>query len=162
MELLSFYNLQEVLEEYGKAVRNEYQDRLIKDDKLASGTLINSVEFLVLRDNQSIWVELHLEDYWKYVEYGRKAGKWPPINKIMDWIRIKPVLPRPMKNGALPTEKQLAFLISRKIGTEGIPAGNQLSSTIKSTKSDWETKIQEAITKDLDKSVAFILQKYFV
>ena len=73
--ILSFFHLQEALEEIGMEIRNHYQDMLIMPDengynRIATGNLLNSVDFLVARDDQSIWVELHLEDYWKYLEYG--------------------------------------------------------------------------------------------
>lgn len=159
MELLSFYNLQEVLEQYGEALRNAYQDNLISDDKIASGELLNSVDFLVLTGNNEIWVEFHLEDYYKYIEYGTKPH-WPPLNKIMEWIRVKPVLPN-NNTGKLPTVEQLAFLIGRKISEDGIEPGKQFQNAQESLKAEWEAKIEEAITKDINESVDFILLKYF-
>jgi hypothetical protein len=44
-----------------------------------------------------------LPEYWKYVEDGRKSGKYPPLETIKKWIEVKPVLPRPLANGKLPT-----------------------------------------------------------
>ena len=53
---------------------------------------------------------------------GHEAGIPPgePMRKaILDWIKVKPVTPRPDKHGRIPTLKQLAFLIARKIYDEG-------------------------------------------
>lgn len=46
---------------------------------------------------------------------GRKPGKFPPIDDILDWIRAKKISPRDAKT----TERQLAFLFARKIAQSG-------------------------------------------
>ena len=172
-EILAFYHLQEALEEIGKEIRNNYQDLLISPDergfnRIATGNLLNSVDFLVLRGNRNIWVELHLEDYWKYLEYGTQPH-WPPVKKnsdgtiespILDWIKIKPVLPRAI-NGKLPTQEQLAYLIGRKISKEGTPAYMYLNKTIDSLNNWISRKIEDAVTQDLEEDVTFIFVKYF-
>lgn len=176
MEELAFYGLQEVLEEYGRTVANLYQDKLISDDKIASGNLLNSVDFLVLRQGQKIWVELHLEEYWKYVENGSKPH-WPPVDKLVEWIKIKPVLPTPMtitrrwntkKYGPrekqvqiLPTPQQLAFLIGRKISEKGIEPGYQLKQTLEEVNAEYEQKIRDAAQSDIEKAVDYIFIQYF-
>lgn len=106
------------------------KDRLARDNTNASGTLSKSIRDIVKYDGKYISVAISLEDYWKYVENGRKAGKFPPINKIKEWIRIKPVIPY-TKNNKLPTENQLAYLIGRKIARKGTPANPFLAPTIR-------------------------------
>jgi hypothetical protein len=112
MELIRFDRLRETLEAYGEEVRNLYQDNLITHDRIASGGLLNSVDFEVTGSGQRWEVTLSLLPYWKYVEYDTRPH-WPPLDKILEWIRIKPVIPRPDKNNIRPTERQLAFLIGR-------------------------------------------------
>lgn len=145
-----FENLMLALDEYGQSVKDLYQKRLLSDNKKATGNLINNIQCKIAYQGTNYVVFLELEDYWKYVEEGRKAGKFPPVNKILDWIKIKPVLPTPMENGKLPTEEQLAFLISRKIANEGIPAGNQLAETVQDINRIYLPKLQEALQKDFD------------
>ena len=115
-----FDNVRKVLNEFGKLLVDTYRDKLTNEKVNASKTLFNSISYIVEGNGTNFVVKLKLEDYYKYVENGRKAGKFPPINKIEKWVEIKPVIPRPMANGKLPTTKQLAFLISRKIALEGI------------------------------------------
>ena len=74
-------------------MRNRYQDNLIRDGKIATGNLLNSIDYKVQYNDREIWVELHLEEYYKWVENGRGPGKFPPPDKILEWIRIKPVIP---------------------------------------------------------------------
>lgn len=109
---------------------NALKDALADNDINASGTLSKSIDGFVEFDGKWLSVGITLEDYYKYVEYGRKRGKFPPINKIREWIRIKPVVPR-SNNGKLPTENQLAYLIGRKIAREGTKPQPFFARTIK-------------------------------
>lgn len=156
--LLNFKNLEFVLKEYGKAVEDLYREKLINDDKKASGGLIDTLKYIYSHNGFKYEVSLYLKDYWYYVEHGRKPGKFPPVDKILEWIRIKPVLPYEDKNGRLPTENQLAFLIGRKIAEKGIKAGNQLKKTIEELNSEYMYNIEEALSQDLDESIGIIIK----
>ena len=105
-----------------------YRQQLSADGKNASGTLSNTSSYLVNYDGKILKISLLLEDYWKYVENDTKPH-FPPIDKIRDWIRVKPVLPTARK-GKLPTEKQLAYLIARKISNSGTTGSHSLMITI--------------------------------
>ena len=158
--LISFDNLQAVLLEYGKEVRNQYQLNLIHSDRVASGELLNSCEFDLKLTDKTYQVRLELADYWKYVEYGRNPGKFPPTSKILDWIMIKPVIPRPDRNGKLPTPKQLAFLIGRKIANEGYEGSKDLEKANDSLIKRYEPKIVAALAKDLGTYMQkFVIEK---
>ena len=161
-ELIKWTNLQKVLGEYGEALRNEYQDNLIRDNKIASGKLLNSIEYEVQYDERSIWLQLKMEDYYKWVENGRAPGRFPPPDKILEWIRIKPIIPDDRTGtGKLPTEKQLSFLIGRKIAEQGIEPGNQLHTAIDNTWEQWEDRIDEAIAQDVEEAIDIIFSSFF-
>lgn len=106
-----------------------YRNQLIDKNINASNTLSNTASTIVEIDGTSLMVSFNLEDYWKYVEYGRGPGKRPPIDAIEQWIKVKPIIPDPI-NGRVPTTKQLAFLISRKIGMEGTKAQRPLEKAV--------------------------------
>ena len=55
-------NLEKVLEEYGRELRNKYQDSLINNDRIASGELLNSCEYIIQKDSYSISVSLQLAE----------------------------------------------------------------------------------------------------
>ena len=153
-ELLSLPNVQRVLGEFAVALRNEYQDNLILHNRIASGDLLNSVEYVIDRDGYTYTVSLMLKDYWYFVENGRKAGKMPPMDAILSWIKAKPVLPRPNAKGKLPTPQQLAFLIARKIGKEGTEGTQDLRKATDTIWDTFEDRLYEAIDEDVD--AAFI------
>ena len=152
-----FENIKDVLNDFGKYLVEEYKDQLILNDVNASDELYNSVVYSVSQNKNVFEVKLELADYWKYVENGRKAGKWPPISAIEKWIKIKPVLPQPMDNGKLPTTQQLAFLISRKIGLEGIRPRPLLQKSVDNVWNVFEQFIAEAFAKDLEKEITLKL-----
>lgn len=151
-----FTNLQNALDKFINDFIDTYKNILIRDNKKASGNLIKSIKSLSIDFTSSkLSGSISLADYWKYVEYGRKPGKFPPPNKILDWIKIKPILPRPI-NGIKPTEKQLAFLIGRKISKYGIKAGNQFSEALDLVWAKDEKMISEAISMDLNEEIDLI------
>lgn len=144
---MEFENLLRTLREYATEAVANYKDRLLSDDKKASGQLINSISSEIKVGGEQFTVVLNLVDYWQYVEDGRKPGKFPPPSAILKWITVKPVIPRPM-HGKLPTKEQLAFLIGRKIATEGIEPGNQLKETVDSLNARYIPKLQAALEED--------------
>ena len=149
-----------VLEEYAIRLRNLYQDKLIKGDKIATGDLMNNVEYIIEKDSRSVSVSLQLEDYWKYVEEGRAPGKFPPVDKILDWIRVKPIVPDE-RSGRLPTENQLAFLIGRKIAEEGIEGTHYLQESQEEVLVEFEDKLSEAVGRDVDRYMDILMTEYF-
>ena len=173
MEELKFSNLARVLEEYGKEVRNRYQDELIRSDKIASGRLLNSVEYETRFEGNDYQVFLRLEDYWKYVE-NDTVPHLPPVDKILSWIQIKPVLPRPYyrkwswttvdgvyhENGKtiLPTPQELAWIIAKKIERDGTTGTKDLQHTLEDVNSEYEKRIMDAIDADLSNFLDVELQ----
>lgn len=59
-----------------------------------------------------------MEDYWYWVDEGRKPGRFPPVNAIRNWILDKPINFAPI-NGKIPTLKQQTYLIGRSIAKKG-------------------------------------------
>ena len=153
-KLIDLPHVQAVMEEMAIAIRNEYQDNLIRNDRIASGDLLNNIEYEITRGDFTYTIYVKMKDYWYYVENGRKAGKWPPIDNILRWITVKPVLPRPNAEGKLPTPQQLAFLIARKIGEEGTEGTQDLRKATDTIWDTFEDRLYEAIDADVD--AAFI------
>lgn len=148
-ELVNLDRLRDVLEEYAVAVRNLYQDNLVKSGRIASGDLLNSVECHVALDNQEFVVSLTLRDYWQYVEEDTRPH-WPPRDAILSWIQVKPVLPRPDAQGRIPTPQSLAFLIQRKIATEGTKGTHDLARAVEDMNAQYRARIAEALGHDME------------
>jgi len=152
-----FINLSNALAQFIADLCSSYKDSLLRDGKKATGNLVNSIKALDIEfSNNKMQGTISLASYWKYVEYGRKPGKWPPRDKILEWVKVKPVIPRPNGNAKPPTQEQLAFLIQRKIGRDGIKPGNQFEDTLRLVWRRWESKISEAISLDLNQQVELL------
>lgn len=155
---MEWRNLKEALETYGQVLEEQYREQIASTGAFASGKLFDSVHHIVTVDDHTIDLSLSLEDYWKWVEEGRGPGKFPPLDKIEEWIRIKPVAPYPDSRGKVPSNKQLAFLIGRKIAQEGTEGKHLLDNAIESTQ-DWMEIIEQAISKDIEMEIDEFLKK---
>lgn len=154
--MIEFKHLQEALAQYAQAIADRYKDNLEESGRRATGMLITSVSTNVVVDGNTYSIDLNLEDWWKYVEEGRGPGKFPPPDKILEWLRVKPILPTPMANGKLPTEQQLAFLIGRKIANEGFQGSHDLAKTMEEL--DYEQIIVDALDTDMFECVDEVLK----
>lgn len=136
------------LDEYAQKAEELYKRKLTDKGINASYKLLNSVETTVRSNDDEFVVTIHLEDYWYYVENGRGPGKFPPIDKILEWIRVKPVIPYSDNRGRLPTEEQLAFLIARKIANEGTDGRKVLYETVEELNRYYLPLLQKALDDD--------------
>lgn len=137
-----------ILQQYGNQIIDAYRRKLYEGGSNATGLLGNSLTTQVNAEDGIYEVTLQIQDYWKYVEYGRLPGKWPPFDVIRQWIQVKPVIPTPStRTGKIPTIEQLTFLISRKIGEEGIEPKYYLNNVIDEVDL---TYLEDAITRSLE------------
>lgn len=113
----------------------------------ATGSLANTASYMTKFDGRYLTISLNLQYYWKYVEDGTKPH-FPPVEDILQWIKVKPVLPR-KNNGKLPTQKQLAYLISRKISKVGTKAYKPLNKAMSRFK--LQQKVLKALSQELIK-----------
>jgi len=100
-------------------------------DKVASGKLLNSLSVRLVppSNNNAGGIEITYEDYFKYVNLGRRAGKkFVPRQAILDWIKVRGIRPRDKKGRfILNNEKnklKLAYAIQTNIYKYGIRPSN--------------------------------------
>ena len=139
-QLIDFTELQQVLQDLANDIRDNYKEHLQFNDRWTDKgvppgykqRLIDSVTTQVVVGDRAFEVSMTLNEYWKYVEKGLNGDKnpaspyknpgWDAFPHILNWVKIKPVIPRPNSSGRIPTPKELAFLITRAIvqnGTQG-------------------------------------------
>lgn len=96
----------------------QYKQQLENFDANATGTLSSTATASVEVNGPLITLYAELAPEWKWVENGRKpGGKFPPRQAILNWMKIRNILPR----GPKPiSQESLAFLIQRKIAVKGI------------------------------------------
>ena len=98
-------------------------------------------------------VYFDLQPYFHFAENGRRPGKMPPVNKILQWIEFKHLVPR-SNNGRVPTTKQLAFAISKHIALHGTEGKHLFEKTINDPNLDnLADKLVELITAEFEKEI---------
>lgn len=163
-ELIELTELEKVLKDYAKDARELYKYQISLGGKNASRKLIDSVNSQIAVNGQEYEVSLKLQHYWKYIEGGRKGtvssppgAEWgagfPPVGVLVRWIQVKPILPRPDKNGKLPSPKSLAYLIGRKIEREGIEPFPALKTTKEELDKLYRDKLSDALGHDVSRYI---------
>ena len=114
--------------------------------KVASGSLINSINYRLQDTANGINVILLANDYLQYVDRGRKPGTYPPIQAIQKWVSIK----------GLP--KEAAWAIRQNIYKFGIKPTNVIRKTqnimdiTRNANRKYEQRMVDNIVKVIEKS----------
>ena len=138
---MKFTNLEKYLDEFAKDVEDDYIQYLSNQNYQIAKTITTRVDLM----GNSYTVYMNLAEYWKYIEYGRRPGKRPPINSILKWVRNKGITPR---GGIKMSQRSLAYVIAKKIGEFGIKPRPVLFEKIIKSK-NFETNVLNAFKKDI-------------
>jgi hypothetical protein len=130
---------------------------------VSSGTLVKSLAYRLKVKGKSIDISIYAKgkasQYFLARENGRRAGATPPpVSAILDWMRLKPIKLRDKESGKFqkPTEalkRQVAFLIARKIGRDGIKGWHAFDYAMENIWDEYEAKLVEAFGKDFGASL---------
>ena len=156
---MSFPRTVEVLGHLADDVRAGYIDQLKKHGhptKYGTDRLSDTITAEVTMDGRAFTASLNMNYYWKYLEEGTRPH-WPPSSAILNWVQIKPVIPRPDGNGRIPTQKQLAFLISRKIAEHGTEGTHGFETAREAILPAYYEKIEQALAEDVGAYVKAVL-----
>jgi len=121
VEVVIDNQVEEILFRFGNELVNDVR-KSIEDKELdASGNLKASVAPYSLQSaNDFFKLEIKMADYWEYAETGRRSGKMPPIENIMDWIANKGIDVRKEKGrSSIEKNRNLAYKIRSAIGKRG-------------------------------------------
>lgn len=131
-----------LLDNFGNDLVTDLKEQLVKDGVVGGGgtasKLAGSIRFVFLTGKEQ-GIGITMADHWEFVENGRKAGKRPPLQPIIDWIKWKGIQLKPLSQKAKEAStglgkaekkvfkknqidsqiKSLAFAISNKIAQKG-------------------------------------------
>lgn len=123
-------------DEFGFQLVNELKAELFRAGKQASGTLVKSMSHKVKSAGGKVLIEVVAEDYFRFVDKGRRAGaKMPPVEPIRQWLKLKGIRP------------ELEFPIRRSIARKGIKALNILNPTIDKVTIEFLPKYEKEMAK---------------
>ena len=163
-QLIDLSELQKVMQDLANDIRDNYKEHLQYSDRYTekgvpsgySQRLIDSVKTQVVVGDNAYEVTMTLNDYWKYVEDDTRPH-FPPINKLLEWVNIKPVLPRPDRNGRIPSPQSLAFLIGRAISRHGTKGSHDLEKVKDGVIPWYKEKIAIALGHDMENYIRKIV-----
>ena len=156
MTASDFKHTMKALNDFGKVIIDNYKSQL-EAEQMNNGELYRTISYSVSTGTGGWVVSVSLADYWKYVEYGRRPGKMPPVSAIENWINVKQIVPHSMtlKSGktVIPTIPQLSFLIARSIGRRGIAPKPLFQKSFEAAKQQFIQVIKDAITQDIKENL---------
>lgn len=163
-------NAEDVFYKYKALIIDALRKNLIAKDKDQPGKLIQSINVDIQIQGSKISFELSMEDYWKFVDEGRKAGaKMPPQKPILDFIKVRGLKGNPkeipkVKNKTIrkglkqiskeKALKQVAFLIARGIKKHGIKPTHFYSDVINDElKQNLQRDLTIALKRDIELNI---------
>lgn len=82
----TFISVGAILEKYSNIILSGLQRTLKETDHIASFKLYQSISVNVKIYGFTYSMQISMEDYWQYVEFGRQpGGKQPPPEEIIKW-----------------------------------------------------------------------------
>lgn len=84
-------------------------------------------------------------DYAQAVEEGTDGGAMPPVQNILDWIRVRNIEP----NHPDMDQEDLAFVIAQSIAVRGTPAQPYMEPALEDNRGRAERRYNEAIERAL-------------
>ena len=130
-----------------------YRKKMDAADYNKQGELYNFKWTTEWKDNL-FEIDFDLPSYFPFAEYGRRPGKFPPPVAILKWIQFKRLVPRPGRDGKVPSTNQLVYLISRKIATKGTEGKHLFEKTLDDTNLDkLADNLVELISAQFEKEI---------
>ena len=153
---IQLIEVRKVLTEYRIRFEELIRTKIQKKDKIASGNLLANISTKIEVDGSVYTVILNSLDYLKYLETGTKPH-WPPTKPILKWIKDKRLPTREYTGDkSLPTEKQLTYLVRRKIAKEGTEPNYIIAETIEELNEIYLKRLQEALEIDIYNAMPLI------
>lgn len=159
------------LAEAGMLIVNDAKDNLRQNKSIATGQLRASGRAQAVEgDPDAVDVGFFSEGtqggYAAYVEYGRRSGKMPPVEMLMEWLRKKTTTSRALTSALVHIEgrrrtranaytkdallRSAAWGLAKSIAKHGTRPHPFFTPAVEKNKKAVMDAIQEAIRKDID------------
>lgn len=164
---MQFPRTYEVLAKFGEDFYELVTQQIEDKDGIATGAMMESIGWEIKEEDEGLTLYLTHNDTFSFWNNGTKPhfpwDKERNVNPLEDWIVVKGIQPKPMKivrtwktkngmNGReveiLPTVKQLAFLIGKKIKENGTKPRGAFEYAYENLIGIYEPMIVEAFMED--------------
>lgn len=157
------FNVEAYLTIAGQALVDALQAALPRESD-ATSALRESIRFTIQPFGLAYHFDLHLADYYKWVDEGRKAGKMPPVAKLIKWIADKKFIFQDNKlararndrksklsrvSDNLKLTTKLAWAIAKKISKEGTQGTNFYTPVVKLWQENLKRELPKAYGRDI-------------
>ena len=122
--------LNEALTKIGNDIIKDARSTLKKQGHRATGKLMDSMKAVVNKSE----LTFELESYARYVDQGRRPGKYAPVKAIKDWCKVKGI------------DQSLAYVINRSIYENGIKPSLFFTNAFEA----YEENLDEVLDKYVD------------
>ena len=133
----------QALANLGQRIISQAQTNLKRGRNIATALLINSGAVKEGADNTILAGFPTMYAY--YLEFGRRAGKWPPFRFVYEWVRVRHMAADDQE------AKSIAFLIQRSIGRKGTKPHPFLRPAFEKNKRLYEQVIRKGAQKVMNK-----------
>lgn len=117
-------------------------------NKIASGELYESIQVSYNAEKKQI--TLTMAEYWKYVNDGRRPGKYVPLNSLLKWIKSRRLKGRNKKTGRFITNESFAWGINQNIKKFGIAPTYFYDKAFQTFEKNFENESLKALGLDID------------
>jgi dGTP triphosphohydrolase len=161
---MNVLNLRAELRKYGKLYKKKYKSQIKKDKTDASGKLYKSISYKTKSTKRYSTLDLLANSYIEQISEGRRVGKTPPSNEILEWAKAKNIKPEKGPDTES-NRKRMAFAIARSIGVHGMierlgfKGTGIIDKVFDSLSKQMETDLFKAYEKDLDEAIKEINDK---
>jgi hypothetical protein len=125
------------------------------NNKVATGELIDSIDYIIGEKGGEYTIKLLAEFYWVYVEYGRRPGSMPPPDAILEWIKAKRI------NRGDRTDESLAWAIAKSIQRRGIKGIFFLEKAVKEIEEKWGPELEKNLGDKWEEEIVRIFKNNF-
>lgn len=134
-----------VARQIGDKLLIEFAKELTRNGKVATGTLLDSLEHKLVFDNDQLFIELIFEDYGQYVDRGRRRGtRKVPIDALVEWIISRGI-------ASFDAEvRSIAFAIQTEIFRRGIKRTGWFTDTLEKEEGNIIGLLVESVGQDIE------------
>lgn len=171
--MLNTENIQKALEDFGAQIVIDAKQNLQKDNKVASGKLLESIKVnRVKASKNSIELSVNMAKYGAFVDQGvsgtekkydtdyKYTTKPPPPSAFDGWMVRRGIAPR-TKTGQFLSRKSVQFALSRHIFKNGIEPSHFLTDAVKKNFNLLPNIVVNALELDAKKAVDLLIKTNF-
>ena len=162
--------IQVELNQIGQTTVDALVRSLVDSGDNATGNLKQSIDYKAIAkmpgddiSKLSMEFAILMDPYWYQVNNGRKAGKMPPVNAIMEWVKRKEtfkIKKESLDKQGRPRYKSIAFAIAMKIKKKGTKGSKFVDKVITDK---WynmiNVRVEELIGEAVEFKVSSVFQK---